>query len=86
MMLCLKPKLVDSTKDARVSLMDDGVDIAQEEIKDNIDVSGRSFDTSYMQRNDCVKRAHHSCSMGRGTVTANMIRRVCPQVKICSYD
>jgi hypothetical protein len=63
-------------KDVVIALIDDGVDIFDSSLSDQI-LQGKSFDF-----HDGKVQPPYSSAMGHGTVMASMILRVCPMAKV----
>ena len=66
-------------EDIKVAVIDDGIDGFQDELYDNI-AAGASFCRS--SDSGSLIRTYYVASGGHGTKMAQLIRRVCPKVKL----
>lgn len=68
----------ETSKVVKVALIDDGVDV--DEVLIPCIGSGASYDKA--QGSDKDSRSFYVSSLGHGTIMANCIRRVCPNIKL----
>ncbi|KAF1957614.1 subtilisin-like protein, partial [Byssothecium circinans] len=81
-----RSKIINMLKnEIRVCLIDDGVNMERRNLKENMETRGKSFHKVPSNGTPEEQRVHYASTADHGTLMANMIRRICPHVKITSY-